>query len=331
MRRRRFLAGFVALGVISPGALAKEKTACEYRLTPKDPNSRIELARGGVHIIRTELDDPIAETRLAAVRAKRIGRAAHVGDLPIHGVIALDAKNYPEKGDVFSSQWLYLRLLELDKERPIPFEGGRTYRFEFAKQDLAESFEVRQFGNSMSKYFRKSELSFGALSGDLRVFVTFDGTPNPEVPDVFFDFSAQDLNEAFRLAGEGLRIAKKARENKDCEITPFTNPIPDYGDCFLTTAAVETIGLPDDCWELETLRRFRDEWLADQPGGNEDIARYYDGAPAIADRLRACPRRLAQLYFTGILPSALAARFGLSRLARSIYSHHMRKLARSKV
>ena len=48
---------------------------------------------------------------------------------------------------------------------------------------------------------------------------------------------------------------------------------PVYGDagsstgCFLTSACVEAMNLPDDCEELMILRKFRDTWLVKQPGG----------------------------------------------------------------
>src|SRR5690606_13403351 len=46
-------------------------------------------------------------------------------------------------------------------------------------------------------------------------------------------------------------------------------------DCFLTSACCTVIGLGDRCWELETLRRFRDGWLSSFAAGRGDIARYY--------------------------------------------------------
>ena len=33
------------------------------------------------------------------------------------------------------------------------------------------------------------------------------------------------------------------------------------GGCYLTSACMYSKGLPDDCYELETLRNFRDTWL----------------------------------------------------------------------
>lgn len=60
----------------------------------------------------------------------------------------------------------------------------------------------------------------------------------------------------------------------------------DSSGCFLTSACVEAKGLPDDCYELMVLRRFRDEWLCNQPGGNEEIAEYYFVAPQIISAVK---------------------------------------------
>jgi hypothetical protein len=51
--------------------------------------------------------------------------------------------------------------------------------------------------------------------------------------------------------------------------------------CFLTTACVEARDLPDDCYELRTLRDFRDNYVEDLPGGKRIIEEYYEIAPRI--------------------------------------------------
>jgi len=99
--------------------------------------------------------------------------------------------------------------------------------------------------------------------------------------------------------------------------------------CFLTTACTQIAGLADDCFELSVLRRFRDEILMHLPHGQDDIALYYRVAPAIVARIGAAPdrsRELARLYVLYILPSALAAWLGWTRLARRIYTRMMRHL-----
>ena len=59
--------------------------------------------------------------------------------------------------------------------------------------------------------------------------------------------------------------------------------------CFLTTAVCEYLGKADDCEELTTLRAYRDEWLAKQPGGVELIEEYYEIAPGIVRAMKDSP------------------------------------------
>jgi len=74
------------------------------------------------------------------------------------------------------------------------------------------------------------------------------------------------------------------------------NSVPPSGGrnsswCFITTAVCEYFGKPDDCYELTTLRQFRDGWLALQPGGEALIREYYRIAPSIVNALDASEQR----------------------------------------
>ena len=51
--------------------------------------------------------------------------------------------------------------------------------------------------------------------------------------------------------------------------------------CYLTTACIVSRGLSDDCEELQTLRAFRDSYLAALPNGKAEIEQYYQMAPGI--------------------------------------------------
>ncbi|MCF7890839.1 ABC transporter substrate-binding protein [Candidatus Bipolaricaulota bacterium] len=55
--------------------------------------------------------------------------------------------------------------------------------------------------------------------------------------------------------------------------------------CFLTTACVEARDLPDDCYELQTLREFRDNYVRNLPNGEDTIREYYEIAPRIIKRI----------------------------------------------
>ncbi len=107
------------------------------------------------------------------------------------------------------------------------------------------------------------------------------------------------------------------------------------GNCFITTACCEMLGLDDACFELRTLRRYRDEVLANQPGGGEAIARYYALAPQILARLHTKPRYaeavLVSVYARYVLPAALAARLGFNRLAYRLYVAMLNELASAGV
>ncbi|MBE5838446.1 CFI-box-CTERM domain-containing protein [Butyrivibrio sp.] len=56
--------------------------------------------------------------------------------------------------------------------------------------------------------------------------------------------------------------------------------------CFLTTACCEYKGLPDDCHELETMRKLRDQYILKQPYGNEIVQGYYEEAPFIVEKIK---------------------------------------------
>jgi hypothetical protein len=53
--------------------------------------------------------------------------------------------------------------------------------------------------------------------------------------------------------------------------------------CFLTTACVSYYRLPDDCYELTTLRNYRDTYLAAHAEGRKLIKEYYRVAPQIVE------------------------------------------------
>lgn len=81
----------------------------------------------------------------------------------------------------------------------------------------------------------------------------------------------QDLNVAEELANRARAMG-------------YT-PQVDKGSCFITTAVCESLGKSDDCYELTTFRKFRDEWLVNQPNGKNLIAEYYAIAPAIVSKI----------------------------------------------
>lgn len=65
---------------------------------------------------------------------------------------------------------------------------------------------------------------------------------------------------------------------------------PDYSysldyDCFLTTACIMNLGLADDCYELETLRSFRDNYMLQNVYGKKLVKNYYEIGPKIVSAI----------------------------------------------
>jgi len=156
---------------------------------------------------------------------------------------------------------------------------------------------------------------------EFKVLLTIGGTVYSEIAPAPGAFSAF-------LDGPLLKAMDEAKR-KDAEAA-CTYAVGDgYEDCFLTSACCSVIGLRDKCWELQTLRRFRDGWLSSFAVGRADIERYYREAPAVAQRLGRSAggrRELLSLYWRYIVPSAVLARLGANRMAHALYRRMMLRL-----
>ncbi len=58
--------------------------------------------------------------------------------------------------------------------------------------------------------------------------------------------------------------------------------------CYITTAVCESQGKPDDCYELNLLRDYRDRYLMATEEGAALVKEYYDIAPTIVNRIGRC-------------------------------------------
>lgn len=92
--------------------------------------------------------------------------------------------------------------------------------------------------------------------------------------------------------------------------------------CYITTAAVTHMGLPDMCEELETLRYFRDNVMMQTEEGRNWITEYYRTAPNIVKRLNARPYSdhiYKGMFRHYIVPAVAAVKQGNNALAFEYY------------
>lgn len=81
-------------------------------------------------------------------------------------------------------------------------------------------------------------------------------------------------HEAYEKGRDGEQLDDDKKEN-------------DSGGCYLTTACVNSVGLSNDCLELQVLRRFRDKVLMQDPKGKRAVGEYYRVAPEIVNAVNA--------------------------------------------
>lgn len=68
--------------------------------------------------------------------------------------------------------------------------------------------------------------------------------------------------------------------------------------CFITTAVCDSLGKPDDCYELTILRAFRDNYMMHEASGKELVMQYYDMAPDIVMRINQ--HKAAEMIYDNI-------------------------------
>ncbi len=160
-------------------------------------------------------------------------------------------------------------------------------------------------------------------SGPVQLTLIIDGQ---KAAVYVFDFTRVDWQMFKATKDQAYKEAKNVAVNAD-----DTTNVPGCtagGGCFFTTATVETLGLGDDCWELRTLRAFRDGPLAETAAGRALTARYYAEAPRLVEgvsRRADAAQVWLGAYWTHILPCAVMARLGLNHAA---LSHYARLFAR---
>lgn len=92
--------------------------------------------------------------------------------------------------------------------------------------------------------------------------------------------------------------------------------------CYITTATCGSLGLPDDCDELQTLRFFRDEILLRSPAGRRDVERYYRVAPGVVDSIDRRTDAAAvyrDIHARHIAPAVAAVKAGDRERAHAIF------------
>lgn len=99
--------------------------------------------------------------------------------------------------------------------------------------------------------------------------------------------------------------------------------------CYITTAVCKSLGRPDDCYELNTLRSYRDTYLLSTEEGRRMVDEYYNIAPTIVkriDREENAGSIYQHIWETYINPCIKLIENGENEKCRELYSSMVRKL-----
>lgn len=137
--------------------------------------------------------------------------------------------------------------------------------------------------------------------------------------------SSQPLAEAVH------RVWKKNFPKTNVKISDYAGIMKGFKrkSCYITTAVCETFGKPDDCYELQLFREYRDTYLMNQEDGEEIVQEYYNLAPTIVKHINKRPDRqkiYADIWETYLEPCMRMIENGENEACRELYIRMVREL-----
>ena len=131
------------------------------------------------------------------------------------------------------------------------------------------------------------------------------------------------------------RIVEVWNEKKVTSLTLSRSSYDDIAEgfrsklCYITTAVCEHMQKEDDCYEMQVMRRFRDEYLMQTDEGRSIIKDYYEVAPGIVMILNMQKDAAAiykQLYCKYLLPCVQLIEQGKKAQCQALYMQMVQNL-----
>ena len=166
---------------------------------------------------------------------------------------------------------------------------------------------------------RKRELAaFDYNLNMVAYFLPLLGEMESEIKEEFI----RDITETWNKQIPDAKIAFSSYENikKGFRWSVF---------CYITTAVCRSLGRPDDCYELNTLRDYRDSYLLSTDEGREMVQEYYNIAPTIVKRIdkkAEADEIYENIWKTYLSPCITMIENGENEKCRDLYSSMVRKL-----
>ena len=151
---------------------------------------------------------------------------------------------------------------------------------------------------------------------------------NPERRDKYLKSLGLDPRD---YEPHGHDASRNHSRSSSSSFSLFSDPEPEQDEgCFLTTACTAARNLPDDCYELQTLRKYRDSYLNGFAEGIAAVNNYYDIAPKIVSAIDALPEAneiWKNVYNDLVLPCIKLIEDGNNEEAYTVYRDYTFNLA----
>ena len=269
---------------------------------PIDPNSiNISLYKSEWEEVKAQTQPEIDAARESVAVAEKSGQGLRVYRW-IAVLIADPAAEEPLRLD-------YRYEHAFDRWEALPDEDGNTLR-ERESQKLQPHTEALTLVKALKVLTSGKALRMGKF--------VFDDAANTWTTLEERDLDTAAVVPLYKAVRADLATLRKNQPAQECVVD----------GCFLTTACCDYMGRTDHCYELRTLRGFRDGWLAVQPEGRALIKEYYQIAPALCRALDGDSAALRTLYWGTILPCVAAIRLGQNRIAYRLYCRMIARLRR---
>jgi len=143
------------------------------------------------------------------------------------------------------------------------------------------------------------------------------GNPTPYLSDLYFHSDLTYAQLLTKASKPTLTFSEVKRNFTEWEDEDKKGP-----SCFITTAAVKYNQEADDGDTLNTLREFRDSFMATKPHLQDLVKQYYDTAPALVEKLESSPnaQQIFNILYTDyILPAKQKIKAGDNDAALLLY------------
>lgn len=138
--------------------------------------------------------------------------------------------------------------------------------------------------------------------------------------------------ESSKILAENIQeIWKEKFPKTNVQISTFENINKGFKRkfCYITTAVCETFHKPDDCYELNLLRQYRDSYLMSQEDGEEIVQEYYNLAPTIVKHInknKGKKKIYADIWETYLQPCISMIEDGKNEECKVLYTQMVRQL-----